>query len=129
MSYRKLALTLCGVCVLALTVAGAATAGQGACAAGDTPSACAGDWEWGDPNGPDCHENGRGPDVGVGHRPEHPDSGKSWGWGHHKCPGGPDSDSDGVPDSRDNCVYVHNPDQWDANGNGVGDECEGGPPS
>ncbi|OIP37296.1 MAG: hypothetical protein AUK47_13765 [Deltaproteobacteria bacterium CG2_30_63_29] len=36
-----------------------------------------------------------------------------------------DWDGDGVPDLRDNCPYVYNPDQLDQNGNGVGDACEG----
>jgi hypothetical protein len=119
------------ICVIALGAASGASAGNGTCAANnDTgPSTCA--WDWGDPNGPDCHVNGKGPDKGRGHDPAHPDTGKSWGWGHHKCAGepAPDSDSDGVPDDQDNCVYIYNPDQWDANGNGVGDECEGGPSS
>jgi len=35
-----------------------------------------------------------------------------------------DSDLDGVPDYRDNCPNVPNPDQLDSNGNGVGDACE-----
>jgi len=37
---------------------------------------------------------------------------------------GPDSDSDGVIDSLDNCPATFNPDQLDTNGNGVGDACE-----
>jgi hypothetical protein len=36
-----------------------------------------------------------------------------------------DSDYDGVPDSSDNCDYTYNTDQADANGNGVGDACDG----
>ena len=36
----------------------------------------------------------------------------------------PDQDADGVPDSRDNCVNVPNPDQADGNHNGIGDPCE-----
>ena len=35
-----------------------------------------------------------------------------------------DTDGDGVPDSRDNCISVKNPDQADINGNGRGDACE-----
>jgi hypothetical protein len=35
-----------------------------------------------------------------------------------------DSDGDGVPDIRDNCVTLANPDQVDVNGNGIGDVCE-----
>jgi len=35
-----------------------------------------------------------------------------------------DTDGDGVPDSSDNCPSVPNPDQADANGNGIGDACE-----
>ena len=38
---------------------------------------------------------------------------------------GVDADQDGVPDSRDNCLGVSNPDQQDLDGNGVGDACEG----
>ncbi len=37
---------------------------------------------------------------------------------------GPDLDADGVPDALDNCPNVSNPDQRDANGNGIGDPCE-----
>lgn len=35
-----------------------------------------------------------------------------------------DADSDGIPDWSDNCPDVHNPDQADADGDGVGDACE-----
>lgn len=35
----------------------------------------------------------------------------------------PDSDSDGVPNVIDNCVFAANPSQADANGDGVGDAC------
>lgn len=36
----------------------------------------------------------------------------------------PDRDSDGVSDSRDNCVDIYNPDQADNNSDGTGDVCE-----
>ena len=36
----------------------------------------------------------------------------------------PDRDDDGVPDARDNCPAVANPDQADANLDGTGDACE-----
>jgi len=39
----------------------------------------------------------------------------------------PDSDGDGVPDSRDNCPAVANPDQADADEDGVGDACDACP--
>jgi len=35
-----------------------------------------------------------------------------------------DTDSDGVPDTRDNCVSVSNTDQQDINNNGRGDACD-----
>lgn len=35
-----------------------------------------------------------------------------------------DSDMDGVPDSSDNCAYRFNPDQADADHNGIGDACD-----
>jgi len=34
-----------------------------------------------------------------------------------------DSDGDGIPNDRDNCPTVHNPDQTDVNGDGYGDDC------
>lgn len=37
---------------------------------------------------------------------------------------GPDGDGDGIPDNVDNCPTVANPNQLDANGNGIGDVCE-----
>ena len=37
---------------------------------------------------------------------------------------GPDLDTDGVPDATDNCPRAWNPDQADANGNGVGNACD-----
>ncbi len=40
--------------------------------------------------------------------------------------GDDDTDADGIVDSCDNCVVVWNPDQWDADGDGIGDACECG---
>jgi hypothetical protein len=37
---------------------------------------------------------------------------------------GPDADSDGIPDCRDNCPTTSNPDQADVEGDGVGVVCE-----
>ena len=39
-----------------------------------------------------------------------------------------DDDHDGVPDSADNCKNFPNPTQYDADKNGVGDDCEGPAP-
>lgn len=36
----------------------------------------------------------------------------------------PDKDKDGIPDFRDNCPNVANPDQRDIDGNGIGTACE-----
>jgi hypothetical protein len=36
----------------------------------------------------------------------------------------PDSDSDGIPDAKDNCVNLANADQADSDHNGVGNACE-----
>lgn len=36
----------------------------------------------------------------------------------------PDDDNDGVPDEEDNCQFVANPEQYDTNGNGIGDACD-----
>jgi hypothetical protein len=36
----------------------------------------------------------------------------------------PDADSDGVPDSSDNCPAVANTDQTDTDGDGIGDACD-----
>ncbi len=35
-----------------------------------------------------------------------------------------DADSDGIPDTTDNCSSIANPDQDDANSNGIGDACD-----
>lgn len=37
---------------------------------------------------------------------------------------GLDSDSDGIPNEADNCVYVANPDQADTDGDGAGNACD-----
>jgi hypothetical protein len=42
--------------------------------------------------------------------------------------GPPDADADGVPDFSDNCPAISNPDQADADHNGVGNACEAGQP-
>lgn len=39
-------------------------------------------------------------------------------------PYGPDQDQDGVLDSSDNCPSITNPDQADADGDGIGDVCD-----
>ncbi len=36
----------------------------------------------------------------------------------------PDRDHDGIPDFRDNCPDVYNPDQADSDHNGIGDACD-----
>jgi len=40
----------------------------------------------------------------------------------------PDVDGDGVPDGEDNCPFTFNPNQDDANENGIGDACESNAP-
>lgn len=40
---------------------------------------------------------------------------------------GPDSDSDGIPDTCDNCPNNFNPDQADIDGDGIGDACDPDP--
>ena len=35
-----------------------------------------------------------------------------------------DTDSDGIPDIRDNCTLIPNPDQLDSNGDGFGNVCD-----
>lgn len=39
-------------------------------------------------------------------------------------PGGPDADSDGVPDALDNCINVANGAQSDGDSDGFGDACD-----
>ncbi len=39
-------------------------------------------------------------------------------------PGSVDSDFDGIYDDCDNCVYVHNPDQFDVDSDGLGNLCD-----
>jgi hypothetical protein len=41
---------------------------------------------------------------------------------------GVDADNDAVPDCKDNCPGVANPDQADSNGDGIGDACSNQPP-
>ena len=36
----------------------------------------------------------------------------------------PDTDGDGIVDAVDNCPVITNTNQWDTNGDGVGDVCE-----
>jgi hypothetical protein len=38
-----------------------------------------------------------------------------------------DQDSDGVPDSTDNCISIANPDQADGDGDGIGNACDANP--
>ena len=43
-------------------------------------------------------------------------------------PSGPDTDSDGVLDCVDNCLFVQNPQQSDCDANGIGDACDASQP-
>ncbi len=43
------------------------------------------------------------------------------------CPKPPDADNDEVPDAKDNCISVKNPDQADTDKDGIGDACDNCP--
>ena len=43
------------------------------------------------------------------------------------CDSDGDDDGDGIPNGQDNCPAIPNPDQSDADGDGVGDVCEDSP--
>ena len=38
-----------------------------------------------------------------------------------------DRDGDGIPDDRDNCPFIYNPDQADGDSDGIGDDCDNCP--
>jgi hypothetical protein len=58
-----------------------------------------------------------------------PDGYRKWGWGANQTIAfrleDMDPDDDGLFNTVDNCPFVANPGQEDADGNGVGDACEG----
>src|SRR5258705_1217890 len=60
-----------------------------------------------------CNESSLGTDSSGTDRPN-----------PNACAIPPDADGDGIPDGVDNCVNVYNPDQADADNNGIGDVCE-----
>ncbi len=90
----------------------------------------------------DCNGNGRHDEVdlatgssadcngdGTPDECEQDDDGDRVPNGCDRCPGADDrldGDGDQVADCLDNCPNFTNPDQLDANGNGVGDVCEQG---
>jgi hypothetical protein len=45
-------------------------------------------------------------------------------WYQNFGPGKPDLDCDGIWNSKDNCVFIYNPDQKDSDGDGNGDACD-----